>query len=131
MILLDTHILIWWFEDPRKLSDVALKTVEKAIKNHDVYVSSISIWEIYMLVQRGKLHLKIEVDDWIERVEGLPFMNFLPIDNEIASLSVKIGQNMHADPADRFLVATARRLGVAIVTADVKLRNFSGVETIW
>jgi len=131
MIVLDTHILIWWLNYPRKLSKKASTAIAKAQKNYDIYVSSMSVWELCMLVEKRKLELKMGVDEWIKRVEDLSYVQFVPVDNEIGILSVKWGKTFHGDPADRIIAATARKLEAHLVTADEKIRSFSSIETIW
>src|SRR5687768_15397750 len=101
MIVLDTHALIWWISDPDKLSKKALAIIEDQIKEGVIAISSISVWEIYLLIKKGRLTLNIDVDRWLEKVEELPFVQFIPINNRIASKSVELPGELHDDPADR------------------------------
>jgi len=131
VILLDTHVLLWWVNDPTTLSKPALKAIDTAAKSNKVYVSSISSWEIALLVERGRLRLALDVRDWICRCEALPFLNFVPVSNAIAIESVRLPGFPHPDPADRIIAATALSLGAVLVTKDDKLRSFRHVKTIW
>ena len=131
MIVLDTHTLLWWVNDPTTLSKSATKLIDAAVKSRSVYVSSISSWEIALLVERGRLRLALDVRDWICRCEALPFLTFVPVSNAIAIESVRLPDFPHADPADRIIAATALSLGAALVTKDDKLRNYPHVKTVW
>jgi PIN domain nuclease of toxin-antitoxin system len=130
MILLDTHSLVWWVNGDRKLSSIARAAIE-AEGPGQVFVSSISIWEIALLIKFGRLHFAADLSDWLARVEALPGIRFVPIDNEIALAAVNLPDNFHKDPADRLIVATARKMMVQIVTADRKIRDYPHIRTIW
>lgn len=131
MIVLDTHVLLWWINDPATLSKPAIIAIDKAVKLRSVHVSCISSWEIALLVERGRLRLALDVRDWLCRCETLPFLTFVPVSNAIAVESVRLPDFPHADPADRIIAATALSLGAALVTKDDKLRNYPHVKTIW
>ena len=131
MIVLDTHTLLWWVNDPTTLSKPAKKAVDAAVKSNSVHASCISSWEIALLVERGRLRLALDVRDWICRCEALPFLTFVAVSTAIAVESVRLPDFPHADPADRIIAATALSLGAALVTKDDKLRNYPHVKTIW
>lgn len=130
MIVLDTHAWVWWVAGGERLSEPARRAVERAMGDGSLYVSSISAWEVALLVHRGRLELTMELDDWIARSEALPFLRFVPVDNRIALRSVGL-TGLHDDPADRIILATALSLGARLVTRDRKLHGYRGVETIW
>jgi PIN domain nuclease of toxin-antitoxin system len=131
VIVLDTHTLLWWVNDPTTLSIPAKKTIDAAVETKSVHVSCISSWEIALLVERGRLRLALDVRDWICRCEALPFLTFVPIGNALAIESVRLPDFPHADPADRIIAATALSLGAVLVTKDEKLRNYPHVKTLW
>jgi PIN domain nuclease of toxin-antitoxin system len=131
VIVLDTHALLWWVNDPATLSKKALKAIDAAVKSRSVHVSCISSWEIALLVERGRLRLALDVRDWLCRCEALPFLTFVPVDSAIAVESVRLPDFPYADPADRIIAATALSLGAALVTKDAKLQNYPHVKTIW
>jgi PIN domain nuclease of toxin-antitoxin system len=75
-----------------------------AIDTADILgISTISAWEIGMLVQKGRLSLKYEVHEWIERVGSLPKITWMPLDTKIAVVSTCLPGNFHGDPADRII----------------------------
>lgn len=132
MIALDTHALVWWVSDPARLGAKARKAIETAIDDGDqLAVSSISTWEIAMLVGAGRLELTMDIDTWIGRVESYPGLTFVPVDNRIALRAVQLEGFLHRDPADRIIVATALGLGAALVTADERIRAYRPLRTIW
>lgn len=131
MIVLDTHTLLWWVNDPTTLSRLAAEIIDAAVMSKSVHVSCISSWEIALLVERGRLRLALDVRDWVCRCEALPFLTFVPVSNAIAIESVRLPDFPHADPADRIIAATALSLGAPLVTKDDKLRNYPHVKTIW
>lgn len=132
MILLDTHALVWWVSTPRRIPAKARRLIDGAVDaGEGLAASSISIWEVAMLVDRGRLDLRIPVDAWIAGIEALPFLRFVPVDNRVAWRSVALQGLTHGDPADRMIVATALGLGATLVTADVRLQRFDAVKTVW
>ncbi len=131
MIILDTHIWIWWLTDPAKLSPNANDLISEATNQKEIVVSSISVWEIALLVKKDRLELTIDVTNWIAQSEKLPFLSFIPIDNSIVLKSIHLPEPFHDDPADRMIVATAITSGSPLITADKKIRNYKHVNTVW
>lgn len=131
MIVLDTHAWIWWVNSPKLLSGPALRAVDGAAKRHELFVSTISAWEVAMLVDKGRLELTMDARDWIARCEALPFLAFVPLSNAIAVESVRLPDFPHPDPADRIIVSTAMSLGARLVTKDSRLMSYAGIKTVW
>lgn len=132
MIALDTHALVWWVADPKRIAAKARRLLDAAIKAREpVAVSSISVWEVSMLVDRGRLELTMDADTWIASVQALPFLAFHPVDNAIALRAERLAGFPHRDPADRMIVATALALNATSVTADKSLRAYGPLATAW
>ncbi len=131
MIVLDTHTLVWWVADDPMLSKAAKAAIEKEQPDGNIIVSSISAWEISMLVARGRLVLSMDVDSWLSTVAQVDAVRFLPLEVDVATKSVVLPGEFHNDPADRMIVATARKLAVPLVTKDEKIRAYPHVKTIW
>src|SRR4030065_24392 len=74
MIVLDTHVWVWWVSNPDQLSSGARIAIDQSMADSKVFISSISAWEIAMLVARGRLELTMPVRDWIAISEGLLFL---------------------------------------------------------
>lgn len=131
MILIDTHILIWWFKNQERLTAKAKKLLDFSKDKGGIYLSSMSIWEIAMLAKKGEIRFGKEVSEWIYDLESLDFIHFVPVDNYIALHSVMLPAFPHKDPVDRIILATAQKLDCPLVTSDKKLRNYKFVKTIW
>jgi PIN domain nuclease of toxin-antitoxin system len=131
MIVLDTHTWIWFISKPEVLSKQATKAVSAAVEEKSVLISSISAWEVALLVIKKRLTLSLDVTDWIAKSENLPFIQFIAVSNSIAIKSVNLPQPLHPDPADRIIIATALSAGAPLVTKDEKLLNYPHVKTIW
>lgn len=131
MIVLDTHVWLWWISSPENLSVSAYQAIKHAVTEKGIIISSISTWEIALLVDKKRLELSVDVRDWIRRTEDLPFVNFMPVDNTISLRSVTLPGHFHNDPADRIITATAVTMGLPLVTRDYKILNYPHVTTIW
>ena len=131
MIVLDTHAWLCWISNPEKLGPAAASAIEQAMEENGIFLSSISTWELALLVAKGRLTLSIDVRDWVRKTESLPFVRFLPVDNTIALRSVDLPGAFHADPADRIIAATALTTGLPLVSRDEKMRACSFIRTIW
>lgn len=131
VIVLDTHVWVWWVSNPEKLSAQARERIEKAAGGGTLFISSISAWEVAILAARGRLKLTMDVKDWIAKSESLPFLHFIPVTNHIAVKSVHLPGKFHSDPADRIIIATAIIREAALITADEKIHAYPHVETLW
>lgn len=132
MIVLDTHALVWWVASPARLPAKARRLLDGVVESGGaVAASSISVWEVAMLVDRGRLELTVPVDDWISHLEALPFLQFVPVDNRVAARAVTLEKFPYRDPADRMIVATALGLGARLITADARLRAYRPLQTVW
>ncbi len=105
--------------------------IDRAMEREEILISSISCWEIALLVRKGRLELTMPVAAWIARSEALPFVQFVPLDNRIALRSNHLPGEIHEDPADRIIIATALTAGASLVSRDTKIRDYPHVETIW
>ena len=132
MIVLDTHVLVWWVNGDSKLSLPAKKAISKSLKaGGELLVSSITAWEIALLVKKGRLLLTMDIADWIATTAAIEGVRYVPIDNEVALHSVDMPGEFHPDPADRMITALARRFNIPLVTADERIRQYKFVKTIW
>ena len=125
LLLLDTHVLVWSVRESPRLESVTKKVLNEAARQSLIVISAITPWEIGLLVNKGRLELEADVMEWIREALAKPGVRLAPLDPEIAVASTRLPFEMHADPADRILVATARRLGATLVTADGALLDLS------
>lgn len=131
MILLDTHVLVWYVGQPKLLSSKTIQLINSSVKKKQIIVSSISIWEICLLVKKERLKLTMDLESFVNRLESLPFIRFIPVDNRIFTKSVTLPPPLHDDPADRIIIATALIEGASLVTADKKIQKYSLVRSVW
>lgn len=131
MIVLDTHALIWWVSGDSALSKKAKTAINRERENGELVISSISAWEIAMLVKNGRLKLTMEVEAWLSTVASIERTRFIPVDTDIALKAVSLPGEFHKDPADRMIVATARKLAAPVITKDEKIQAYAHVKTIW
>ncbi|MFN0035246.1 MAG: type II toxin-antitoxin system VapC family toxin [Saprospiraceae bacterium] len=127
MILLDTHILVWWVNQELKLSATQKASIENASA---VAISAISLWEIAKLVEHQKLSLNLPVLDWINVALTHPKIQVIPLHPEIIVASTQLPGTFHKDPADQIIVATAMYLNVPLLTKDAKILAYSHVNSI-
>ena len=125
LLLLDTHTLVWSINEGPKLGKAAKESIRVAGDEGRVLVSAITPWEIALLVSKGRLTLEADVMDWVHDALTIPGLTLVPLEPEIAVASTRLPFEIHADPADRILIATARHLGATLVTADKVLLEFS------
>lgn len=133
VIVLDTHVLLWWVNGGSELSARAdeLIAAEQAGAHGRILVSAITAWEVVMLQQRGRLRLAMDVDEWLRQVATLDRLEFVSISTNLAVQSVRLPEPFHKDPADRFIVALARELNVPLLSADQKIREYPHVRCLW
>lgn len=124
-VLLDTHVLVWLLAKSAKLGINAREAIDVAATTDGVFVSAISTWEIAMLVAKGKLVLARDTGEWIAAALALPGVKLEPLAPEIAVASTRLPGDINGDPVDRIIVATARHLGIPLVTADNNLLEYS------
>ncbi|MDE0358252.1 MAG: type II toxin-antitoxin system VapC family toxin [Gammaproteobacteria bacterium] len=128
--LLDTHVLIWWLQDPALLSPAQKRVTDEAGKESPLRVSDISLWEIATLHSLGRIRLAIPVREWLEKAVAPPLVRRHGISPAIAAEVARLPDSFHRDPADRILVATARTLGATLLTHDRRIRESGLVETV-
>jgi PIN domain nuclease of toxin-antitoxin system len=126
LLLLDTHCWIWaQLGLLQKLSRLALQAIRNAESGGNLRISTISIWELAMLEQRGRVALPMNVRTWLDQALSKPGIAVTPLTPEIMIESVHLPGDLHGDPADRMLVATSRILGATLLTKDEQLIRYS------
>jgi PIN domain nuclease of toxin-antitoxin system len=127
VIVLDTHVWIWWVDDHPRLK----RTVRDRIDGEsDVRVSAISLLEIATAHSLGRLKLKPSVNSWLEVAQSTEQIRLEPLTAALCLESATLPGEFHRDPADRLIVALARRLGAELVTADQRILAYPDVITI-
>lgn len=132
MILLDTHALLWWRGDTRRLSRRAAREVDRA---DVVLVSPISCWEVAMLSGKRRIALDRDVAAWVDDLYAEERVEVAPLTPASAVWAAELGDAFPGDPADRFLCATADALRIAFITKDERLHEWAagqrGLHLVW
>lgn len=129
MIVLDTHIWVWWVHGDERLTETQAQVIETNETNV-IGVSAISCWEIAKLVEYGRLELPCSLREWFEQALSYPGIRLLELTPGVAIESTQLPGEFHRDPADQIIVATARVHGCPLVTSDSKFLKYPHVETI-
>lgn len=119
MIVLDTHVLIWMDADDAALGPQARARIEQAWRAGEVAVSAISFWECAKLAERGRIVLPLSVEGWRAGLLSAGLLE-IPLDGRIALAAAGFA-DLHRDPADRFIAASAAVRNATLVTADERL----------
>ena len=124
-LLLDTHIWLWSLRDTQRLGAGVLHRLRDPL--NELWLSPISTWEALILHQKGRLFLAQDLDAWVAKSTA-PFRQAL-LTHEIVNESRRLFLPQR-DPADRFLAATAKVLGLTLVTADTNLLGLGDIATL-
>ena len=123
-LLLDTHIWIWSKLDPKRIGKGAAR--ELSNNDNDLWLSPVSVWEALALVQKGRIRVGDPLA-WVERAADQ--LREAPLTQEIVRTGFALSLP-HADPADRFLAATAKVLKLTLVTADQRLLGLGEIASL-
>ena len=124
--LLDTHVWLWGINEPERLPTSVRTELEMA--SEPPRLSPISHWEVILLAERGRITLSPNPRTWLR--EAARTVREVPLTFEVAAASRQLRLD-HEDPADRFIVATAKVFGLRLVTADTRLLRCPDVESVW
>ncbi len=131
VIVLDTHVWLWWLHNPKELSKQAESAIKQSELKNGILISAISVWEVAVKIQLGKLIIPMDIDRWFVKAKDYPGCRIKPLTPEDAISSTLLPGKFHKDPADRIIIAFARRHGVPLITCDQKIIEYAHVETLW
>jgi PIN domain nuclease of toxin-antitoxin system len=129
MIVLDTHIWVWWMDESPQLSPSHTQLIQDHEQN-GLGVSVISCWEVAKLVELGRLGFEDSIEVWMEQATIYPGIELLPLTPQIVIESTKLPGTFHRDPADQIIVATARVYHLPLLTADRLILDYPHVHTL-
>jgi PIN domain nuclease of toxin-antitoxin system len=125
-LLLDTHVWVWYVGgDTRRFSRRIEPLVEAAVLRDDLAVSAVSVWEIAQLEAAGRIDLEMDVRTWVSRALAFPGVRLKGLMPSVAIESTRLPGELHRDPADRILIATARLSASALVTSDERILEYA------
>ena len=126
-LLLDTHIWLWSVLEPKRLSRRVAKEIQDS--SNELWLSPISIWELVVLWQKGRMVPEEDIEAWVPKaLRALPLQE-APVTYEVARETGRL-RLPHRDPADRFLLATAKVFELTLVTADDNLLQYRAVSVL-
>ena len=129
MIIMDTHVWVWWVQGDRCLSPSCLEALDRRAAE-GIGVCAISCWEVPMLHIHGRLRFSCTLDAWLEQACAYPGVHILPLQAATAVNACRLPGAFHKDPADRMLVAKARAHGCRFVTADARILAYPHVDSV-
>ncbi|MEG4326288.1 type II toxin-antitoxin system VapC family toxin [Microcoleus sp. herbarium5] len=128
MIVLDTHIWVWWVDDNTRLTQKHRDWIQQ-YQSQGLGISIISCWEVAKLVEMGRLTFSVTVDEWLKQALAYPGVQLLELTIPFIVESTKL-TGFHRDPAVQIIVATARICGCPLLTADAKILAYPDVQTL-
>ena len=130
MILVDTHVVLWLAFEQNRISRKARTAIDQARRNADgLAISDITLLELASLASKGRIHLAISLESFLEEVESRFIV--LPMSGRACARAVELPAAYPKDPADRIIGATALVEGLSLLTADRDIRRSKAVQTIW
>jgi len=120
-VLLDTHILLYWFGKDSRLSKKQTRIIQQACPEQPLLIANISLWEIANLHSLGRIALNFPLREWLEAATAPPLLQRIGLSPAIAAGVAGLPTTFHCDPADRIIVATTQILGATLLTHDSRI----------
>lgn len=125
-LLLDTHIALWLDSGNDRLRPSTRSLIDDCWQSGGtIFLSSVTAWEIALLVDTGRIELDVPVDAWVQRFLERPGIEGASLEHRAAARSYQLHHLEHRDPADRLLIATAIELRCPLVTYDGRVTQFA------
>ncbi len=128
MIIIDTHIWVWWVQNDPRLTQ-KYQNLLNEYESQGLGLSIISCWEVAKLIEINRLTLPVSIDEWLKLALAYPSIQLLNLTVPIVIQATQL-TGFHKDPADQIIVATAKVYECPLLTADGKILNYSDVETL-
>jgi PIN domain nuclease of toxin-antitoxin system len=121
-LLIDTHCWLWMEDGTlQRFSSAAVAAIRRASVEDRLLLSVISVWEVALLEAKGRIDLELDCHTWVRQALATPGLTLAALTPEIAIASTRLPGDLHGDPADRIIIATARAHGATLMTKDTKL----------
>lgn len=129
--VLDTHVWIWWNMRPGNLSRKVYSLLGMSENYEELLLSAISLWEFCKLIEKQRLSISCDPENWIYEALNMPKLRLVPLSPRLAYRSTVLPQPFHHDPADQIIVATAREENAILISKDVLIEEYPHVRTLW
>lgn len=129
--VIDTHVWVWWNMQPKKLSGKVRSLLSTPKRYEEILLSAISPWEFSKLLEKGKIGISCNAEEWISEALDMPKLRLVPLTPAIAYRSTSLPQPFNGDPADQIIVATAREENATVLTKDKTIQKYKHVRSLW
>jgi PIN domain nuclease of toxin-antitoxin system len=128
--LLDTHAWVWWICGDPRLTAREREALDNLPPTERPVLAEISLWEVAMLVERGRLHLDMDLERWLSVASAPATVGLARVTPAVAAEVALLPDKFHRDPADRLIVATARVMKLRVLTRD-RMITGARVVPVW
>lgn len=123
MIILDTHIWLWWLLGDGSLSPKERQALDRKAADKELSISWVTLWETEMLERKGRIELKPDLKSWIAAATEPQIVTVLPADIELVIAQRQLPDTFHGDPADRLITASSLLSGYPLATHDRRIQQ--------
>jgi PIN domain nuclease of toxin-antitoxin system len=124
-LVLDTHTFLWFGQGNSKLTSKYVDIINSYRDKNALYLPAICLWEIALLDKQKRIKIDQPCGQWLHNITNQSGISIAPLSLEVALDSIAISDNFHSDPADRFIVSTARVLNAKLMTRDTKILQYA------
>ena len=128
MIVVDTHVWLWWIAAPERLSRPAARALQRATQTG---ISAITLWEAALLGQHERVKTTGTLESWLRQALAMHPVDVVSLSVPVVTRAAQLGSRLHGDPSDRLIVATALVEGASLVTKDQRIHDSKLVDVIW
>lgn len=128
--VLDTHVWVWWMIGDARLTPRERQALDDMPSHSRPVICDISLWEVALLVQVGRLRLDDDLEAWLRIAASPATVEVVPIAPAVVTEMTRFPSTFHQDPADRLIVATAKVAGLPLATHDARIRR-SKLAPLW
>lgn len=121
MVILDTHVWLWWLLGDGALKSFERKTLDGLAERGEISISWVTIWETEMLERKGRIALEPNIFEWMEIATTPEVSKIIPVNTAVVLAQRKLPKSFHTDPADRLITSTSMLTEYPLVTYDRRI----------